>query len=238
MKVNYISNIEEEKLSFESNDPNTFGFGKWMALNILQQTMWSQLKQNNQYHANKDWLINNTNAKAEKEYHNEVLDYVTQEIYWKIAAVVDEFSEDIFNRKVLGFISGKSIIKYYFDFTLTSHWCIDIQEHSGKRITVNDYVEWLHKATQYYWDSVTVERIRSSVLMLFFDLANCSDVDELSDMVGSNCKDTLVDMDIEAALGLQVLDFVRMSEYSYFVLRRESERFMQQVILQMLIHYP
>ena len=71
--------------------------------------------------------------------------------------------------------------------------------------------------------------------MLFFDLANCSAVDELADLVGSNCKDILVDMDIEAALGLQVLDFVRMSEYSYFVLRRESERFMQQAILQMLI---
>lgn len=35
MKVNFISNIEAEKESFEAKDPFELGFGKWLTLEIL-----------------------------------------------------------------------------------------------------------------------------------------------------------------------------------------------------------
>ena len=44
MKVNNISNLESEKMSFESDDVHTLGFGKWLSLNILLQSTWNQVK--------------------------------------------------------------------------------------------------------------------------------------------------------------------------------------------------
>ena len=88
---------------------------------------------------------------------------------------------------------------------------------------------------QYYWEAVTYERIQSWVLMLLFDLFNLNSKDELSNLIGYKQQDLIKDMNIEAILELPILDVNKMANYSYFILRRESERFFLQVFLQILI---
>ena len=93
----------------------------------------------------------------------------------------------------------------------------------------------MHETIQYYWEAVIYERIQSSVLMLLFDLSNSKSKEELSNLIGIENQNFIREMNIEAILNLPILDFNKFSKYSYFILRRESERFFLQVFLQLQI---
>ena len=71
--------------------------------------------------------------------------------------------------------------------------------------------------------------------MLLFDLSNSKANEELSNLVGFSQQDVIKKMNIDAILELPILDFNKMAAYSYFILRRESERYYLQVFLQILI---
>lgn len=98
MRVSYISNIEADKTAFASSD--TLGFGKWLTLNVMQQSVWTQVKHNADSKLGADGKLNTDKAS--------VLAYVTEGAYCNIAAVVDEFTEDIVNARVLALITSKS----------------------------------------------------------------------------------------------------------------------------------
>ena len=93
----------------------------------------------------------------------------------------------------------------------------------------------MHETIQYYWEAVIYERIQSSVLMLLFDLSNSNSKEELSNLIGLENQNLIKEMNIEAILNLPILDFNKFAGYSYFILRRESERFFLQVFLEILI---
>ena len=105
MQVSHVSNIESVKMSFESNEE--LGFGKWLTLNVMQQSTWSQIK----HDADSKQTLKQSDRSADinnkQDANSNVLAYVTEEIYCKIAAVVDEFTEDKFNGKVLANITSK-----------------------------------------------------------------------------------------------------------------------------------
>ena len=115
MQVSHVSNIESVKMSFESNEE--LGFGKWLALNVMQQSTWSQIKHDAD---SKQTLKQSDDRSADinnkQDANSNVLAYVTEEIYCKIAAVVDEFTEDKFNGKVLALITSK----FHVDILLVS----------------------------------------------------------------------------------------------------------------------
>ena len=210
MNVNHISNVETEKMSFESDDDN-IGFGKWLALNILLQSIWSQIKQESDNVFGSQSSSNNCEQNNEIKSHHKVLAYVTEEVYWTISALLNEFSQEQINTKMATMLK---------------------QRLESKPITVKAYVKCLHKTIQYFCESVTYERIQSSVLMLLLDLYHNNSIDELSNLIGLSSHKVIVDMNIDEILKLRVLDYKKMADYSYFVLRRESERFMLQVFMQ------
>ena len=110
MGVNHISNIESEKASFESDDPNVLSFGKWLALNILLQSIWNQIKQENESKVEFKGSSKGSEFSIETGAHHKVLAYVAEENYWTISALVDEFTEEIVNNKVLSRMNGISFI--------------------------------------------------------------------------------------------------------------------------------
>ena len=213
MNVNHISNVETKKMSFESYDDN-IGFGKWLALNILLQSIWSQIKQESDNVFGSQSSSNNCEQNNEIGSHHKALAFVTEEVYWTISALLNEFSQEQINNKMATMLK---------------------QRLASKSITVKAYVKCLHKIIQYFCESVTYERIQSSVLILLLDLYHNNSKGELSNLIENSSHKVIADMDIDAILKLHVLDYKKMADYSYFVLRRESERFMLQVFMQIQV---
>lgn len=89
MKVHPISNIEGKMESFENSDPKEISFGKWLALNINQQIIWTSLKQEAgskvQY---KDDMSESGMLSQDPVV---VLKYIQEEKYLRIAAMLDDF---------------------------------------------------------------------------------------------------------------------------------------------------
>ena len=113
MKVDAISDIESEKVSFVSDNENVFSFGKWLALNILLQSIWWQFKQETDSKFGSISSSKSSEVSIQFRAHHKVLAYVTEEAYWTISAQIDEFNEDTINSKVLSKIIGNYITSWF-----------------------------------------------------------------------------------------------------------------------------
>ena len=114
MKVDPISNIEYKKMSFVSDDKDIFSFGKWLAINILLQTIWGQIKQESDSKFGSQSSSLSSEINIQLGTHHKVLAYVAEEIYWTISAQIDEFSEETINNKVLSKIIGNHITSWFY----------------------------------------------------------------------------------------------------------------------------
>ena len=116
----------------------------------------------------------------------------------------------------------------------------------GKSITIRKYIElttktYISMTRQSELKSINKEesamlnRIKSAVYMLFLDFVNYKCDAELKNIFGADYSFLIEDTHINDVLDTKISDPLKMAEYSYFIMRRSSERYICQVLLQTLI---
>ena len=90
--------------------------------------------------------------------------------------------------------------------------------------------------TYYSNDENAIQtRIRSAVYLLFLDLVNSNCDIELSQVFSERFKELTEDLKFDSVMKIKIFNPIKLSDYSYFILRRSSERFICQAMIETLI---
>ena len=94
-------------MSFEWKESSSIEFGKWMALNIMLQSSWGQIKQDVEGKPGSRSSSVGSDISIKSGTHNKITSYSSEEIYWRISSTIDKFNEEFVNKKVLSYLVGK-----------------------------------------------------------------------------------------------------------------------------------